>query len=184
MSTSRRADAERNRALLLEVAREQRDRCGAVPPLADLAALAGVGVGTAYRNFATPRGLVEELADESLQQLLIAGRAALADEDPAALDGFLTRVVRMLAADSSLADVVSRPGDATTGVGEAVAALGDLLAGLLDRARAAGRIRPDLTAADVHHLVCGLQFALRLSDTADRAAADRYTAVLLAGLRP
>jgi len=182
MTPPRRADAERNRGLLLEAAREQRDRRGAVPPLAELAACAGVGVGTAYRNFPSRGALVEALALEGLRELLTEGRAALATGEADSLDAFLTRAVRMLVADPSLAEVVSRPADASPPTLQAVGDLHGVLVDLLDRAQQAGRVRADLTAADVHHLVCGVQLAVRLAGS-DAAAGDRFTAVLLAGLR-
>ncbi|BCJ36729.1 hypothetical protein Athai_42320 [Actinocatenispora thailandica] len=54
---------------------------------------------------------------------------------------------------------------------------------LVERARTAGAVRPELTAADVHRMVHGI--ALITENLPDRAAAaDRMLTVLLAGLRP
>ena len=184
MTPPLRADAERNRALLLEAARAQRDRRGTVPALAELAACAGLGVGTAYRHFPSHGALVEALALDGLRELLAEGRAAAASDDAAPLDGFLERAVAMLVTDPSLAEVVSRPADASAPALDVLRELQEVLAVLLRRAQVSGRVRADLTAADVQHLVCGVQVAVRLAGSDAAAAAGRYTAVLLAGMRP
>ena len=53
-----RADAERNRARVLEVAKEAFTRFGADASLDDIAKQAGVGAGTLYRHFPTREALI------------------------------------------------------------------------------------------------------------------------------
>lgn len=183
MSTPRRADAARNRVRLLDAARAARERSGAVPSLADLAADAGLGVGTVYRHFPTHQALAQALAAERLRELLDDAREACASGREDALGWFLVRAVRLLAADPSTADVFAATtagagGDADVVAGEIVG----LFSRLLDRDVAAGRVRADIGPADVHHLVCGIQLAVRLADGPPEVAAERYTRVLLAGL--
>jgi hypothetical protein len=55
---TKRSDATRNRALVLEVARERLDTDDNLPPMKDLARLAGVGVGTVYRHFPSQQALL------------------------------------------------------------------------------------------------------------------------------
>ncbi len=57
-----RADARRNRERVLEAAREIFGRDGIEAQVDDIAACAGVGVGTVYRHFATKDALVQALA--------------------------------------------------------------------------------------------------------------------------
>ena len=52
---------------------------------------------------------------------------------------------------------------------------------LLDRARAHGVVRPDVTADDIRRLLCGVRHAVAIGADAD---ADRYLDVLIRGLRP
>jgi hypothetical protein len=54
---------------------------------------------------------------------------------------------------------------------------------MLDRARAAGLIRPDVVPDDIRRLTCGLRHAIRSGDE-DGATIDRYLEILLRGLRP
>lgn len=73
-SESGRADARRNRARLLKAAREVLKERGFEAEIGEIAARAGVGSGTIYRNFATKEALVlevvREMASESGTQLL------------------------------------------------------------------------------------------------------------------
>ncbi|MGQ7296643.1 SbtR family transcriptional regulator [Quadrisphaera sp. KR29] len=206
MSIRRRADAERNRAVLLAAAREHQQRCGELPGLTDLASLAGVGVGTAYRNFPTQGALVAAMAASGLDELVATARAAADLDDARALPAFVEAGVRLLLADRQLADVVAAAtaGEAASGpapvgtaahdhtAAAAVAELLHLLADLLARAQRAGAVRGDLGPADVARLACGVQHAVRLhtgSATSgpgpghDPGVVQRYVQVLLAGLR-
>lgn len=184
MTPRLRADAERNRTRLLDVARERRDSTGAPPTLAALAACAGLGVGTVYRHFPTQAALAEALAVERLQELLAGARATATSGDPAGIEQVLTAAVRMLVGDPSLAGVFAAASDATPEAAEVKAALLDVFGALATRAADAGLLRADLGVADLHHLVCGFQLALRLAPDADDATTERYVSVLLAGIRP
>src|SRR3984957_240905 len=63
-----RADAVRNRQLLLAAAADAFAAGGADVPLEDIARNAGVGIGTLYRHFPTREALVEAaFLDEALE---------------------------------------------------------------------------------------------------------------------
>lgn len=158
---SKRADATRNRELLLDVAARLSMRGGRTPSLAELAADAGLGVGTVYRHFPTRDALADALAKEKLTAMLAAGRAALEGDD--AIQPFLREAIAMLAADPTLAEVFTR----AEGQNELLAVFGEIV----DRAIASGQVRRDLTVRDIHHLVCG-------------GDPDTYADLLLAGMRP
>ena len=78
-----RQDAERNRERLLVAASEVFAQRGLDVTMHDIAAHAGVGVGTAYRRFANKQQVIEALFEQRLDKV-----AALADEAPASPDAW------------------------------------------------------------------------------------------------
>lgn len=182
-----RADAARNRARLLEVAREHQRSAGELPALAVLAREAGVGVGTVYRHFPTTGSVLAALGEDGMRGVIEATRSAAAHEDPAqGLSEVIGFVVRGQCVDDGVAAMLEP--DEGCGPQPLVAELGGLVETLLERARAAGAVRPDLDADDVRRLVVGTARALRLPPRKDAGAAgeatvDRYVRVLVDGLR-
>src|SRR5271154_3902818 len=67
-----RADAERNRERILEVAKEAFARDGASASLDDIAKQAGVGPGTLYRHFPTREELLRTVYRSELEKLAAA----------------------------------------------------------------------------------------------------------------
>ena len=63
---------------MLEAAREVFGELGAAASVEEIAARAGVGVGTVYRRFASKDALIDELLRLSMETLLQAAAAALA----------------------------------------------------------------------------------------------------------
>jgi AcrR family transcriptional regulator len=72
----RRRDARLNRARLLDAATIAVHRSGLLVPMAEVAAEAGVGVGTLYRHFATRDVLLAALTHRSFEQVLTNALAA------------------------------------------------------------------------------------------------------------
>jgi AcrR family transcriptional regulator len=102
-----RVDAARNRAQVLEVARELLAAGDATLPMNTIARLAGVGVGTVYRHFPTRQALLESAVMGSFEQLLAEARAAAADDDPGAgLERLLRYGIRRQLSDVGLAAVL------------------------------------------------------------------------------
>ncbi len=178
-----RSDAARNRARLLDAARQRLAGGDTTLGLNALARCAGVGVGTAYRHFPDRQSLVEGLATEGLKELLDAAQQAAGDLDPAVgLERLLRAALSAMAADSVLAEVLST---ATPVCAETIGLsreLGVSLERLLDRARCAGLMRPDVGADDLRRLLVGAHSAAQAGSDPE-AARERYLAVLLAGLR-
>ena len=77
-----RRDAERNRQLILRAAQELFADRGLDVSLDEIAAHAGLGVGTVYRRFPTKEDLVEALFEDRLRELLAIAQRALAHPDP------------------------------------------------------------------------------------------------------
>jgi len=179
---ARRSDAARNRALVLEAARARLDADLGLPPMKDLARLAGVGVGTVYRHFATQQTLLAELGADASRRLVQETRAAAEDPDPAA--GFarvLGFVLRGLVHDPAVCAALTGVGQGCAPTGPA-AELDEAVGTLLRRARAAGAIRDDVDADDVRLLLVGVASGLRLAD-ADDERLERHLRVLVDGLR-
>ncbi|WES65994.1 TetR/AcrR family transcriptional regulator [Microbacter sp. GSS18] len=149
--------------------------------LNDIARAAGVGVGTVYRHFPTVQALVEALATDTLVRLHELARMAEAETDPGkALEDLIRATVALQLEDGGLQRVLLAADVAP----ETRALRRDVharLAGVLDRAVAAGVVRPDLTPTRVQHLLCGVEHAVRVGSPDDR---DFYTDIALTGLRP
>ena len=85
-----RADAQRNRARILEAAENVFAVEGIEVPVDLIAEKAGVGVGTLYRHFPTKEKLCEAVLLERLSALTLDAQAlAEADDPKAAFFGFL-----------------------------------------------------------------------------------------------
>src|SRR5215472_3500974 len=74
-----RADAQRNRARVLQAARRAFAAEGVSVPLDEIARRAGVGAGTVYRHFPSKEALFEAVVHDRLRQLTEEGRALSAD---------------------------------------------------------------------------------------------------------
>ncbi|MCC6382382.1 MAG: TetR/AcrR family transcriptional regulator [Dehalococcoidia bacterium] len=82
-----RSDALANRSRLIEAARQVFAERGFEAEMKEIAARAGVGVGTIYRNFATKEDLAEAVVERLLDEAPALAAEALATEAPA--DGVL-----------------------------------------------------------------------------------------------
>ena len=69
-----RADAQRNRKRILEVAKQEFTRSGASASLEEIARKAGVGPGTLYRHFRTREELLVAVYQSEMEKLAAAER--------------------------------------------------------------------------------------------------------------
>ncbi|GAA4082696.1 TetR/AcrR family transcriptional regulator [Nonomuraea soli] len=183
--TSMRADAVRNRDLVLATARRAMAEGDMSLQLNDLARRAGIGVGTVYRHFPTRRALLESLAEPAFTALLDDARVASLREDAwTGLRQILRTLLVQQLSDPAFTEVISTSPalDASPDTTSHREAFADLAQAVLERARQAGALRLDLTPDDLHHLVCGTAFALRLTPDPN-ACLDRYLQVLFDGIR-
>jgi AcrR family transcriptional regulator len=180
---AQRADARRNRAKVLAAARHELAEHGLETQIEQIARAAGVGVGTVYRHFPTKEALFEALAEDKFEGLAQAAREGLG---MAPWDGFvhlMTYAARSIADDRGLSEAMDqRPG--ICGAAAMAAGLDRLTAELVERAKAAGELRPDLTPDDVPSLICGLGRAVNAGgDGAPTMSWERYLEIILAGVR-
>lgn len=159
----RRADAMRNRALLLETAREMLSVQGISVSFDDIARRAGVGVGTVYRHFPARADLLRAVFSRGLVRMTERADELLGAEDPGrAFMTLFRELVDAAAVNKAVCESVDVedqqrliPDPETNRAFEV--ALGALLA----RAQGAGQIRAELDVADVRALVLGAATASR-----------------------
>lgn len=178
VSAPRRSDARRNHERVVAAAVEVFRAYGTQASVPQIAARAQVGKATVYRSFPTKEDLLETITGLSLDQLEQRTASALREADP--YDAFRSYVLTLfdtLAHDRLLAE---RLADATS---PAAASVLETLANVMEKARAAGKLREDITQMDLRIVLCGT--ALQLVRLAERDAATwrRYGDMALAALR-
>jgi len=173
-----RSDAARSRERILDAARSHDVHN---LRLNDVARDAGVGVGTVYRHFPNAQSLLEALTFETIGRLLEVSRGAGAEPDPArAFSDYLRSALTLLLEFDGLQSVMLSTDDESDEMRAAKHEIFATFEGVLDRAKAVGAARSDLTLDQVSHLACGIEYAVRLGSPADR---DTLLDVLLVGLR-
>ena len=184
-----RADAVRNRARILVAAEEVFAERGSAAGIDDVAAAAGLGVGTLYRHFPTKEALVEAILLARLQRLVDKGRSYLDSDEPGdALFEFLGHFVAQSQAKQDMVDALAKGFDSdqmfdNPEARAIVALLTEITAQLLVAAQSAGDVRPDVTNADLLGLVLGPCMAQGNPLIAD-CSAKRMLGVVRDGLRP
>jgi AcrR family transcriptional regulator len=145
-----RADAARNRDVIVAVARDVFAEHGLEAPLDAIAARAGVGIATLYRHFPNREKLVAAALVEKVAEYTEAARQALAASDP--WDGFarcVERICELQAGDRGLSDLLSMTLSADEQVEELRRTANDMLITVIDRAKAAGALRQDFVGEDL-----------------------------------
>ena len=168
-----RADAARNRAKLLLVAERLFMSKGPVVEMDEIAAAAGLGVGTIYRHFATKEALLEAIVVAPIEALIDEARAmSKAPEPGAAFYLLLEKLVELATAKHHLIAAFARAGHSPpVGAPDEVASRSDRFAEafgrLLARAQRAGAVRRDVRVPELVAIVNGA-FPYLGSDTAAR----------------
>jgi len=148
--TGLRADAERNRCLILSAARRLFAAEGLGVSMASVAREAGVGKATLGRRFATREELVDAVFADRMDAYADAVAEALADPDPwHGFIGYLHAVCAMQAADRGFADVLTMTFPAAKALEARRAEAYDRLLELITRAKNTGHLRDDFTHQDV-----------------------------------
>lgn len=177
-----------NRRRILLAARSVVAKAGSEATMDEIAAWAGVAVGTLYRHFPSKEDLVAAVIADSIEQI-----ASLAEHSMAAVVGgapagpefasLFRVVVARQATDRTVkaaagqldetAEILSAPPDSPAG--RATTAI----VALLDQAKAAGAVRRDVGLADLIMLVGAAP-----GPEAPPAMRDRYVDFMVAGLTP
>ena len=171
-----RADAERNRARILAAADEIFAERGLDVSLDDIAAHAGVGVGTVYRRFPDKDALIEALFEEKIDRAVALADRALEIEDPwEAFTTFVRGMCRTQAQDRGFRDALLLRSKGRERVAAARERIAPRALKLLARAQESGAVRADLGAFDVPmiNLCVGL-----IADRTREVAPDYWERVL------
>ena len=178
-----RADAARNRARLIEAAREV---FLAAPPdaevsLEQVARAAEVGIGTLYRHFPTRLDLLEAVYREEVDSLQQAAeRLTPAHEPFEALRLWLEAFVDYAATKRHIfAELIEATGRDSALVTHSRAVMTAAAEQMLGRAQAAGVVRADIEVGDLIRLVGGCT----MMPNFDRAQNHRVLQIVMDGLR-
>ena len=173
-----RADAARNRAVVLDVAYATFAAEGLSVPIDEIARRAGVGAGTVYRHFPTKEELFRAVLEDQLQRVADQGRALLESDEPGeALFGFLrSLVLEWGAADRGLVEALA---GLMIDVEDAEKVFLGILGELLRAAQQAGTARADIGVSEVKALLVGCQ----AMQSYNGELAERTVNVVLDGLR-
>ncbi|MEV0935354.1 TetR/AcrR family transcriptional regulator [Streptomyces phaeochromogenes] len=180
---SKRKDARRNKETLLDAAAAVFVTSGVEAPVRDIAAKAGVGLGTIYRHFPTRSDLVIAVYRHQVDACAEAGPALLESSPTphAALAQWIDLFVDFLVTKHGLAAALQTD---NAGFETLHAYFLDRLlpvcTQLLDAAAASGEIRSDLTA---YQLMRGVGNLCIGADGDSRYDARRLVELLVAGLR-
>jgi AcrR family transcriptional regulator len=178
-----RADAARNRAKVLDAARAAFAEHGTDAQMEDIARRAGVGVGTVYRHFPTKQALAEALVEERFERTIAYATELLDEPDPwRAIVRSFEFCAAMQEQNRAWAGVLAAIAGGTGLMQPAEHQIGQLSAiteRMIERAHAAGALRPDFQPTDMPPLYCGLAAVVQ----AGVADWRRYLDLMLDGLR-
>jgi AcrR family transcriptional regulator len=181
-----RADARRNLDQLLIAARDVFVEQGADAPMDEIARRAGVGIGTLYRRFPNRPPLIRAVLLDVMLRVASEARLALAEEADAfralerymhrALDARIAAIFPSLLASVPLEDEEMR---AAQNEGAEPVQL------MIERARAQGKLRPDVAFGDIGLLLIRLSRPLpgAFPRELDNSLAHRHLDLVIAGMR-
>ena len=179
-----RADAQRNRERILEVAKKAFTRSGADVSLDEVAKQAGVGPGTLYRHFPTRESLLEAVYRTEVERLAAAEKEFSRTLPPVeALQAWMMLFVDYIATKQLIAAALNT---LVGGPSKLFEASGSQIIGaiqsLVQRAIDVGGIRSDLDPLDLLRALVGVSNVASVPDWP--ASARRLVQILIAGSRP
>lgn len=181
-----RADAERNRQAIVCAAASSFAEHGSDVPMEEVARRAGVGVATLYRRFASRDELIEAVLAAKMRDFADEAEAAAerAVDDPwEALSTHVMRVLEMQAGDPALADALIGPVAGSTLFAAEHRRAIDATGVLVDRAKAAGAVRPDFDHSDLYLLAVANAGLVHVARTAAPDGSRRLGAYFLDAIR-
>ena len=175
-----RADARRNYEKVLAAAREAFAEGGEATALEDIARRAGVGIGTLYRHFPNRQALLEALYLNEVEEVCRLAPELDGADAWSALNAWFERLIGYLltkrALTSELLNYLDQDAPLFSTCRASLYAAGQPL---LERAQAAGVVRPDVTFPEVMQMVIGIAKV----PTGDRAQTEHVLRIALDGLR-
>lgn len=180
----RRKDAARNRRRILAAARQVFAERGLGVTLHDIAAAAGVGVGTIYRHFPDKKVLIDAVFEAQIETMVELLEQALADPDPwHSIVWFHEKSLELQANDRGLKELLlGMPGAPERAV-QWRARLHPLAAELIERGQAAGVVRADCETQDFGVVVMMVGAVIDAARNVEPDLWRRYLTIALQGLR-
>ena len=179
-----RADAQRNRERILEVAKEAFTRSGADASLDDIAKEAGVGPGTLYRHFPTRDALIEAVYRTEVKKLAAAQQRFAETMPPIeALRAWMLLFVDYIAAKHIIAPALNTLVGGPSRLFEGSRSqIQEAIEALVMRAIKSGDIRKDLDPLDLLRALIGVSNVASSPDW--QQSARRLVDILITGSRP
>lgn len=178
-----RKDSARKREQIIDSARELFGQRGLEVGLNEIAAHAGVGVGTVYRHFPDKEQLLDVLYKQRLSEVVALAEHALTENDSwHALTEFLDGWVRLHLEDRSLTRIFMDPGLGQQRVDASRDQIAPLTTAIAERARADGHTRDDFQGTDVFFIQLALVGLLDRSHAQAHNIYQRYLAMMLEGV--
>jgi AcrR family transcriptional regulator len=179
-----RADAQRNLERIVTSARTLFAERGAQAQMEDIAAHAGVGIGTLYRRFPTKESLMTALVRERFQEFTVIADEVERTTDPAdALYAVMRRHAEAVEHDAAFQmAMMNLDSFHWDGIEEDKEALGAIIARIIKRGKKAGSVRADLRDEDYGMLMCSTTAAMYFIH--DKSGWRRQQEIMLEGLRP
>jgi AcrR family transcriptional regulator len=178
-----RADAQRNRERILEVAKKAFTRSGANTSLDDVAKQAGVGPGTLYRHFPTREELLQAVYRSEVEKLAAAERKLAQSMPPIeALRAWLLLFVDAIETKQIIAPALNTLiGDPKKVFAASYAQIHEAIHALVKRAIKSGDIRSDLDPMDLLRALVGVANVATSPDW--QRSAKRLVDILITGSR-
>ena len=178
-----RADAERNRALILEVAKQVFTRGGAQASLDEIARCARIGAGTLYRHFPTRDALIEAVYRSEVEKLAAAGQRFAETMKPIeALRAWMLLFVDHVAEKRLILPAMdSVQGGAARMIEGARGPIQATFGQMVKRAIASGELRADTDPGDLQRAMVGVFHTMAIPGW--EASARRLVEILIAGSR-
>jgi AcrR family transcriptional regulator len=170
--TTLRADAERNRGLVLEAARAVFAEHGLEAGVAEVAERAGVGVATIFRRFPTKDDLLAAILEDRVREITELARNAESFRE------FMVGAAGVHMADRGFCDSVDGEVFARPELQQGREEVRAIVAKLLRRAQRDGDVRKDVTVDDLPVILLGVARSAPHDDW------HRYLDFALDGLRP
>jgi AcrR family transcriptional regulator len=187
MSTDQRtlrADARRNYERILSSGRELFAREGPEAQMDEIAAHAGVGIGTVYRHFPTKELLLTEMVRLRFQEFAAIATLVEDTADPRdALETVMRRSAEAVEGDVGFQLAMMGSNQLEwEGIEEQKAVLAAVVTRIIRRAVSAGVVRDDFTFEDFGMMMCGITSTMYYKP----GSADwrRHLAIILHGVRP
>jgi AcrR family transcriptional regulator len=178
-----RADAQRNRVRILEVAKQVFTRGGAEASMDEIAKRAKIGPGTLYRHFPTRDDLLAAVYISEVERLAESQRKFSAELPPIeALRAWMSVFIDYIASKKIIAPALNAMAGGPSKIYQQTTQVMEEAANALaSRAVASGDLRPDVDPMDMLRAIYGVSIAGAAEDSSEKAR--RFIDVLIQGSR-